>query len=156
MKNLIESKLTETIRNKIDQALTLLEEAVQESLSALSAEERSKYGAINEQNKLLVNKVRDYRQNTPAMSAPEVNSEGFESDYQARGFLESRAARLASVIYRMESTKILHDNDNFQDSLTDYAYAQYRKGAGESGYAEKVAELKQFFPRTSRKPSEEK
>jgi hypothetical protein len=50
----------------------------------------------------------------------------------------------------MQSTQILHDYDNYQDSLTNYAYAQYRKGAGEPGYTELVAELKQFFPRTKK------
>ena len=108
-----------------------------------------RFGSINEQNKLLVNKVRDYQQTTPAMSSPDVNWVEVESDFQARAFLESRAARLSSLAYQMQSTKILHDNDNYQDALNDYAFAQYKKGANEPGFAEKVAEIKQFFPRSA-------
>ena len=105
--------------------------------------------SVNEQNKLLVNKVRDYQQSSPAMSSPDVDWTEFESDFQARAFLESRAARLSSLAYQMQSTKILHDNDNYQDALNDYAYAQYKKGANEPGFTEKVAEIKQFFPRST-------
>ena len=152
MNDLIKSKLTPAIRAKIDEALALLEDATNECLSALSEEERSRYGSINEQNKLFVNKVRDYYRNSPQMSSPEVDWEEFNVDYEARVFLESRASQVAAVAYRMESTKILHDHDNHQAGLTDYAYAKYKKDAGAPGYTEKVAELKQFFPRTSRKP----
>ena len=148
MKNIIETQLTQTDRDKIDEFLTNLEAQVAGKLSALTEEERVRYGSINEQNKLLVNKVRDYQQTSPAMSSPDVDWVEFESDFQTRAFLESRAARLSSLAYQMQSTKILHDNDNYQDSLNDYAYAQYKKGANEPGYTEKVAEIKQFFNRT--------
>jgi hypothetical protein len=47
---------------------------------------------------------------------------------------------------------MLDDNDNYQDALDVYAYTQYKAGAdaGAAGDAEKAANLKQFFPRTSR------
>ncbi len=148
MKNIIETQLTQGDRDHIDDLLTQLEAQVAGKLSALTEEERVRYGSINEQNKLLVNKVHDYQQMSPAMSSPDVDWTEFESDFQARAFLESRAARLTSIAYQMQSTKILHDNDNYQDALNDYAYAQYKKGANEPGYTEKVAEIKQFFPRS--------
>ncbi|CAN5441978.1 hypothetical protein BH10ACI1_BH10ACI1_34550 [soil metagenome] len=148
MKNLIKTQFTETERDNIRRLLEQLETAVAGKLSALTEEERVRYGSINEQNKLLVNKTRDYRQNQPAMSSPDVDWDEFESDYESRVFLESTAQRLSSIAYQMQSTKILHDNDNYQDSLSDYAYSQYKKGAGEAGYTEKVAEIKQFFNRT--------
>jgi len=148
MKNIIETLLTQTDRDKIDEFITNLEAQFAGKLSALTEEERVRYGSINEQNKLLVNKVRDYQQTSPALSSPDVDWTEFESDFQARAFLESRAARLTSLAYQMQSTKILHDNDNYQDALNDYAYAQYKKGANEPGFTEKVAEIKQFFPRS--------
>ena len=95
-----------------------------------------------------MNKTRDYRQNSPAMSSPDVKWNEFESDYETRAFLEQCIQRLESLIYQMRSTKILHDNDNYQDSLDDYAYAQYKRGANAPGYAEKAAEMKQFFPKS--------
>ncbi|HMS41547.1 MAG TPA: hypothetical protein PKE69_15045, partial [Pyrinomonadaceae bacterium] len=148
MKNLIKTQFTQAERETIGNLMEQLETAVAGKLTALTEEERIRYGSVNEQNKLLVNKTRDYRQNQPALSSPDVDWTEFESDYESRAFLESIAQRLSSVAYQMQSTKILHDHDNYQDSLSDYSYAQYKKGAGEAGYTEKVAEMKQFFNRT--------
>lgn len=150
MKNMIQAHLTAAERTAIDGLIAQLEAALAGKLTALTEEERSRYGSINEQNKLLVNKVHDYAANNPSMSAPEVDWTEFEADYQSRRFLESRSEKLRSLAYQMQSTKILHDHDNYQDALTDYGYAQYKKGANENGYAEKVADLKQFFPKSGR------
>lgn len=148
MKNVIQSQLTPDLKTEIDNKIAELESLFQGKLSALNADQRKSYGLINEQNKLFVNKVRDYKQTQPQLSANDVNWEEFENDYQARVFLETRKEKLASLVYQMESTKILHDYDNYNDALDDYAYAQYKKGREVIGFAEKVAELKQFFPRT--------
>ena len=150
MKNMIRTHLTAAEQTTIDNLITQLETALEGKLAALGEDERRQYGSINEQNKLLVNKVRDYSKNSPAMSAPEVDWTEFEADYQSRQFLESRADKLRSLAYQMQSTKILHDYDNYQDALTDYGYAQYKKGANENGYAEKVADLNQFFPKSGK------
>jgi hypothetical protein len=150
VKNIITTSLTQAKRDSFDDGLDALEESIEDNTVGLDEQERVKYGSINEQNKLLVNKTRDMHENTPNLSSPEVDWTEFESDYQARLFYETRAQRLMSLAYRMISTKILHDYDNYQDALTDYAYAQYKKGAGEPGYTEKVAELKQFFPKSGK------
>lgn len=149
MKNMIVTKLAAADKTAIDALITQLEAALAGNLTALTEEERVKYGSINEQNKLLVNKVLDYQKNSPALSSPDVDWVEFVADYEARAFLESRSDRLKSLVYQMQSTKILHDNDNYQDALNDYAYSQYKKGADEPGFAEKVAELRQFFNRTN-------
>lgn len=155
MRNVIESKFSPQDKKQVDDLISKLEALLKDKLTALTESERTKYGSINEQNKLLVNKVRDYHQNSPDLCAPEIDWKDFEKDYNARNFLETRMNRIQSIVYQMESTKKMHDYDNYRDALIDYGYAQYRKGAGENGYTEKVAELKQFFPRTSEtKPGE--
>ncbi|MCX2678780.1 hypothetical protein OOZ15_02400 [Galbibacter sp. EGI 63066] len=148
MRNVIQSKLTQQDQTKIDKAIDNLEAVIKGKLPALTEEERLKYGSINEMNKLFVNKVYDYRKRNEELSASEVDWSDFEKDYHARYFLENRLERFMSIAFQMESTKILHDYDNYHDALTDYAYSQYKKGAGSNGFTEKVAELKQFFPRT--------
>lgn len=148
MKNLIETQMSVAEMTAIDDLITQLETALKGKLTALTEVERVKFGSINEQNKLFVNKVLDYRKNSPALSSPDVDWVEFDSDYEARTFLESRSDKLKSFVYQMQSTKILHDYDNYQDALNDYSFSQYKKGADEPGFAEKVAELKQFFNRT--------
>lgn len=154
MKNLIVTQLTAGNRTAIDDLITQLETQFDGKLSALTEEERVRYGSINEQNKLLVNKVRDYKQTNGGLSSPDVDWDEFESDYQTRLFLESRAARLASLVYKMQSTKIMHDHDNYQDALDDYAYSQYKKGSGNPDYQEKIDDLKQFFNRSGKGQTE--
>jgi hypothetical protein len=150
MKNIIVSKFTDTDVTEIDNSITRLKNQLKDKTGILSAEERTRYGSVNEQNKLVVNKAREYRQSDPDMSAPGVDWDEFESDYQARIFIERWINSLQSIIDDLKSTKIMHDYDNVQDALKDYGYAQYQLGAGENGYSAKVEEFKQFFTKSGK------
>jgi len=127
MKNVIQTQFTNDLKTQIDAKIAELEALFQGKLAALNADQRKLYGTINEQNKLFVNKVRDYKMNQPHLSADDVNWDEFENDYQARIFLETRKEKLASLVYQMESTKILHDYDNYNDALDDYATPNTKK-----------------------------
>ena len=155
MKNIIESQLSEADRTKINELITNLEAAFAGKTGTLDDEERRRYGSINEQNKLVVNKAREYRQNQPALSAPGVDWTEFEADYQARMALENWINRLYAIIYDLEGTKIMHDYDNYQDALKDYGYSQFQNDTGEPGYSAKVEEFKQFFTKLKAKPPED-
>lgn len=61
MKNIIQTQLTAADRTTIDGLVAQLEMVLAGKLAALDEAERVRYGSINEQNKLLVNKVRDYQ-----------------------------------------------------------------------------------------------
>ena len=154
MKNIIESQLSAADRTAIGASITEIETAIADKTGVLSDDERRRYGSINEQNKLVVNKALEYRKNQPALSLPNVDWAEFENDYETRAFLENCINRLNAIKYKLESTKIMHDYDNFQDALKDYGYSQYQLGAGEDDYAAKVDEFKQFFTKTSAKPPE--
>ncbi|WP_251832286.1 hypothetical protein [Kaistella pullorum] len=52
---------------------------------------------------------------------------------------------------RVKNAKILHDYDNYQTTLEDYAYTSYKAGSQAPGYETKMTELKQFFSRRSGK-----
>jgi hypothetical protein len=45
----------------------------------------------------------------------------------------------------LEDFKIVHDYDNYQDSLTDYRFTQYKSSTNVPGFTEKADYLKQFF-----------
>ncbi|WP_312765313.1 hypothetical protein [Epilithonimonas sp.] len=134
-------------------ALQNLHTALTGKLASLTPEERQQYGSINEQNKLLVNKVNDYRNIDPQLSSPEVDWEEFSKDYKSRNFLESITNSLAELSRGLENAKILHDWDNYQASLIDYQYSVYRNDSGSTGFHTKVQEIKQFFGRTGSKDS---
>ena len=142
---------TDAEKTSIKDALNTLVEALQPKLASLTAEERQRFGSVNEQNKLIINKVKDYKDSQPALSTPDVDWEEFEADYQTRSLLQANIEQLVELVRGMENAKILHDWDNYQAALVDYNYTQYKNGSGASGYATKEQELKQFFNRTSTK-----
>lgn len=116
----------------------------------LTADDRRKYGSINEQNKLLVNKVRDYRASNPNLSVSDVDWEEFEKDFASRSAFDGLINRLDALGTKLKGAKILHDYDNYQSALADYAYTGYRAGTGAEGFENKYSELKQFFGRSGK------
>ncbi|MCH5598100.1 hypothetical protein [Niabella ginsengisoli] len=126
-------------------ALNTLETTVAGKLANLSADERRQYGSVNEQNKLIINKVKDYRIGEPILSSQDVDWDEFEQDYATPSILQNAVQRLQSIITGLNAAKILHDWDNYQAALTDYEFAKYKNNSGAIGYATKVAELGQFF-----------
>ncbi|MCX2681838.1 hypothetical protein OOZ15_17925 [Galbibacter sp. EGI 63066] len=150
MKNLITSKFTEADKKELVDAIKNIESIIKSKVTALNEEDRQKYGSINEINKLFVNKVHDFHSENPDLSAPDIDWEDFEKDFETRLFLEKQIQSLGNIVYQLESTKTLHDYDNYQDALVDYGYTQYKKNAKESGFTKKAAELKQFFGKSSK------
>ena len=146
--NLRNVHLTPAELSTIKQAMADLETTLQGVDVQLTPEDRIRYGSINEQNKLLVNKVQDFHANSPELSVPEVDWDEFELDYNSRGNYESLIARLESLALNMRNAKILHDYDNYQSALADYSYTAYKAGGGTPGYETKMNELKQFFAKT--------
>jgi hypothetical protein len=148
--NLNSAHLTEAEVTAAQNALTELENALAIITVQLTPEDRQKYGSINEQNKLLVNKVKDFRQSNPNLSVSDVDWDEFDKDFASRNVFESLLNRLNALVIKLQGAKILHDYDNYQAALDDYAYTTYRAATGADGYENKYNELKQFFGRTTK------
>lgn len=147
IRNLIDSHLNSEQVEAVQTALTQLETALSSKVSNLSGDERRKYGSISEQNKLFVNKVNDYLTTQPNLCSPDVNWDEFKLDFSSRRFLESVIARLQNIMDGINNAKTLHDYDNYQAALDDYAYTNYKSGTSATGYETKRNDLKQFFTR---------
>ncbi|TXI81034.1 MAG: hypothetical protein E6Q39_01845 [Crocinitomicaceae bacterium] len=149
LNDLIQSHFTPAEVTQVDDLIKQIRDIITPKSRNLTAEENQRYGSINEKNKLLVNKILDYRQAQPDLSSPDVDWTEFEADHFDRQFLQSRTEALNSIIEIMNETKILHDYDNYQNALTDYSYTKYKdETMGGQGYTSKHSELKQFFPNT--------
>lgn len=148
--NLNNTHLTAEELKAANDSLTALEEALKTKVINLSAEERQRYGSVNEQNKLFVNKVFDYAQGEGALRSPDVNWDEFGKDYASRAQLEQLIARIERLHAGLVNAKTLHDFDNFQAALDDYAYTSYKAGASATGYETKRNALKQFFARSKK------
>ena len=147
--NLNNVHYTAAEKTAVGTAVTALETALTAKLRNLSPDERKRYGSINEQNKLIVNKALDYRNNQPALSSPDVDWTEFQNDYDSRTFIQATMARLQSLIDGLDNNRILHDFDNYQAALTDYGFSQYKAGTKVAGFEAKVKDISQFFARTN-------
>lgn len=141
-------------QQKIDEGLALIEAVLLQLSTNLSDEERQRFGSINEQNKLFANKIMDYALVSPNLRSPDVDWVAFEADYNTRKFADTRLLRLENIAKMMSNLKIVHDYDNYQDSLTDYNYTKYKSGTNTPGFTEKAKEIGQFFAKPTKLKTE--
>lgn len=146
--NLDNRHFTAAEKATINSSLATIETILNTKLVNITAEERSKYASVGEQNKLLVNKVKAFRDNQPQLSSPDVDWVEFAADYESRVFIQAVMLRIESFMTSLLNSKILHDADNYTAALLDYDYAKYKMGTNTPGFEVKVNELSQFFNRT--------
>ncbi len=152
--NLNNKHLNDEQVQAVKNALVNLEESLSSINVNLTPDERNKYGRVNEQNKLFINKVHQFATEQPNLRSFDVNYEEFFADYQSREMLETLINRLESLVTRAKNAKILHDYDNYQDALNDYAFTTYRAGTNAVGFEDKYKELKQFFANRGKRNNE--
>lgn len=153
--NLNQAHLTEEQIKKVVEALNVLEQELAPLYVNLTPEDRNKYGRVNEQNKLFINKVYDFATHQSDLRSPEVDWDEFFRDFATRNFCENIAVRLEKITTQMKNRKTLADYDNYQDALEDYAYTGYKAGSRSSGYEDKHKACKQFFTKNRKKETSE-
>ena len=149
--NLNNHHLTEPEINAILNALNDLERAMELLNINVTPEDRNKYGRVDEQNKLFINKVHDFATQQTNLRTMDVDWDEFEKDFKSRAVLENIISRLNNLSIRANNSKIFHDFDNYQDALADYAYTQFRANSKMVGFEDKYNELRQFFAKSKRK-----
>lgn len=143
--NLNSKHYTNAEKQEVFDALLTIENVLAPKLSYLTPAERSSYGSINEQNKLIVNKVLHFHKTQPALSSADVDWVEYENDFESREFLQGLTMRMDNLFQGLNSSRILHDWDNYRAALTDYDFAKYKKSVDANGFQAKAEELKQFF-----------
>lgn len=133
---------------EISDAIIALRTLTQEFGASLTADERRRYGSINEANKGIVNKVKSFFDSEPSLSAPDVDWVEFNNDYEMREFIESSMQAILGIYNDLANSKILFDYDNYTAANKDYAYTQYKMKGGEVGYQSKYDEMRQFYDKT--------
>ena len=152
--NLDNRHFSATEKTAINTVLANLELALADKLANLSAVERQQFGSVNEQNKLIINKVKSFHDVQPTLSSPDIDWAEFNSDFDTREYLQAAIQRLQSLIDGLGNAKILHDYDNYQAALTDYDFAKYKASTSAVGFQTKVSELAQFFTGGARPPAD--
>lgn len=149
--NLGKTHFTAAEITTINQSLEQIRMVLNRMAVNLTAAERRQFSKIGEQNKLLVNKVKDYHESQPQLQSPEIDWAEFEKDYTDRTEASGMLAKMRELENLLLGIKILRDFDNYTDALRDYKYAQYKNNfANQMGYANKIDTLKVFFPKTGK------
>lgn len=95
--NLNNHHLTEPEINAILNALNDLERAMELLNINLTPEDRNKYGRVDEQNKLFINKVHDFATQQTNLRTMDVDWDEFEKDFKSRAVLENIISRLNNL-----------------------------------------------------------
>ena len=146
--NLIHSQLDPGQLQSCINQLTIVKEILLTFSRNLSAEERQQYGRINEQNKLLVSKVLDYRHTEPGLSSPDVDWNTYEQSWASRSGYAQLETLCEAIIDVCSDPRILHDYYLYQNALIDYDYSKYKANSSgtDGSYKSKVEDIKQLFP----------
>ncbi|PZF73537.1 hypothetical protein [Taibaiella soli] len=139
-----ETTLT-TVRATLQQVIADMQSAAQNS--NLTPDERKRYGSINEQNKLLVNKVNDYATDHPSFRSPDVNWDDYQKHLSLRNHLAAIEKALEQIDEMCSDIRITYDYSLYQNALVDYDYTKYRAGstASGAGFHSKYEDIKQLF-----------
>jgi hypothetical protein len=148
LKDLIQNQLSIADVDNINKEIDNIQLAITGKMVNLTPEERQKYGSINEQNKLLVNKINDVHNSHPQFDSVKVNWAEFTADFAIRSTLEKLISRLKTITEQLDDTKILHDNDNYQQALSQYSYISFLADQNEPGITTIKEDIAQFFPRS--------
>ncbi len=148
MKNMANNHISASDMALIDGHIKGLETIFEPYLDVLSTNERLRYSSVNEKNKLVINKIYDILRDYPQHAPADIDQLEFERDYNTRQYLERRIAKLQALTRSIEDLKVLHDYDNYQDSLSVYDFLQYLEKRKTPGIAALVAEIRQFFARS--------
>jgi len=80
-----------------DSALDVLIEIISKVTMILTDEERTKYGSIQERNKLFNYAVFDLNNTQPSLSSPDVDWKEYNLDFNDRKFADTRADRIMTL-----------------------------------------------------------
>lgn len=158
MKNVITDKLVSANKEKVEAALTELETLVNPNTPVLTPEERSHYAhASGNSKKLLVDDVQTITKSQPSLKSEHINWTDFESDLTASRALNGWIERTQSILYKLESAKLMHDYDNYMDAIDEYSHLEYLTRNGVQTAAEAHNSLKIHFKRakSDKKKTEE-
>jgi uncharacterized FlgJ-related protein len=156
LKDMLQSHFDANERATAISLFNQLRALLEPKLIQINPDDRRRYGSVSEENKKIINKVRDLIEQDPVNVPTEVDWVEFEADYIDRRFLESMRSMMAALLSEIQSTKIIHDFDNYHDALVYYHNQVYRMNSGASNAEGKVKELKQFFNSSTKKGSTSK
>ncbi|WP_378177860.1 hypothetical protein [Aquimarina sp. SS2-1] len=149
LENLISVNFTEEELTQLDQHLAGIKQILTGKTVNLTADQRIQYGRIANQNKLVVDKSKNYMEQHPEWVPRFLDKEEFDKDYLARTQVESRAQMLENLSQQLIDTKTLLDHDNYTNALSFYRMVRYLAGENEPGAKTVYQDMKALFNKST-------
>ncbi|WP_024771871.1 MULTISPECIES: hypothetical protein [Aquimarina] len=154
LENLISVTFTEDELNKLTQGIDTIKEVLLGKTVNLTPEQRTQYGRIANQNKLIVDKAKNYMEQHPTWIPNFLDKEEFDRDYTTRKQIESHVQKLEYLAQQLIDTKTLLDHDNYSNALSFYRMMRYLAGENEPGAKPVYEDMKVLFKRNGVTPKE--
>lgn len=146
MKSSITDKLVKDHLKEIEEHLTALEQLVNPNTPVITNEDRHLYGrGGGNANKLLVADVSQLSQTQPQLNSPLIDWAEFSNDNIAGSTIGGWVSRITAVAYKLESAKMMHEYDNYNDAIDQYAHLQYLSRNNVQGANEAYNKLRAHF-----------
>ena len=143
--NLISIQFTEAELAQLDAAMASIAQVLRDKTINLTPEQRQQYGRIAEQNKLFVNKAKEYMEQNMQHVPAFIDKAEFDQDFQARTQIESRITQLQGLVEQLSDTKTLLDHDNYHNAITFYRNIRFLSQENVPGTTTLYEGMKQFF-----------
>ncbi len=149
LENLISINFEEKELKGLDQHMAGIKAILNGKTVNLTPDQRQQYGRIANQNKLIVDKAKNYMEQHPDWIPRFLDKEEFDRDYKARKQVEDRMQMLENLAQQLIDTKTLLDHDNYTNSLSFYRMVRYLAGENEPGAKTVYEDMKVLFNKTS-------
>jgi len=144
--NLSSVSFTDPEVTSMNESLALQTSIINPKSTNLKPAEKTLYGSIAEQNKLVVQKVMGYMDTNLEIVPRHVDIDEFKRDSTARNQLDVWERQLLLLLNNIQNTKILLDYDVYQTTLTIYRNIRYLAKEAVPGMNAIYNDLQQFFP----------
>ncbi|QHI37375.1 hypothetical protein IMCC3317_27540 [Kordia antarctica] len=150
LENLISIEFTTEELTALDTHLDGIQQVLAGKTVNFTPSQRQQYGSIGNQNKLIVDKAKNYMEQHPNWIPNFLDKTEFDKDYNARQQMEERTQRLQNLAQQLLDTKTLLDHDNYTNSLSFYRMMRYLAGENEAGSKTVYEDMKVLFTKSAR------
>ena len=151
LENLISVSFTDEELAQLELQLVGIQQILEGKTVNLTTDQRRQYGRIANQNKLIVDKAKNYMEQHPSWVPNFLDKTEFDNDYMAREQIENRVQQLENLAQQLIDTKILLDHDNYTNALSFYRMVRFLAGENEPGAQAVYSDMKVLFSKTSAK-----
>jgi len=155
LENLISIEFTTEELTALDTHLDGIQQVFAGKTVNLTPDQRRQYGSIGNQNKLIVDKAKNYMEQHPNWIPNFIDKAEFDKDYTARQQMEQRTQRLQNLAQQLIDTKTLLDHDNYTNSLSFYRMMRYLAAENEAGAKTVFEDMKVLFSKSARTASDD-